>query len=585
MAIPSLEFVLSNTAKTFLRFPLVMLCAVTGTLSMITLIDNPVNGEIELTKITMLSMLGLVAFVVHKLWVEFYNIKPALAWATAFVVVMLLVVYYYCLGASINEGEVLQYIVLNAVLHLMVSVIWFIKHKPIDDFWSFNKNLFLRVFQCTIYCGTLIAGLNFALLAVDTLFKANIDGETYAQLAFVVLGIFNTLFFLAGVPQLNNITTKLEYPKGLKNFTQFVLVPLVLLYMGILLVYESKILIEFSLPKGWVSTLVLVFSVLGILSLLLVYPLRNEDENKWIKQLWKWFFWLVIPLLGLLYWAILYRINLYGITTERYYVLLLAIWLTIITAYSLLKPNYHIRLIPISLAIVGLFSLYGPQSALAVSKYSQTNRLKNLLAIHHTKQLSFDERKELSSVASFLFDNYDKTNLQAQFPKAFNNSLADDSLTVTDILKSENITYINRYQTIDDEYETEYFSSNLKHNELYPKPDFDYMWLFNNDDTSAVTVLVKNNPQLKSVSVKNEQHQLLVLIDGERIVLPLANTLQYLAKNTELSEHSSANFTLEGETNRYKLSYIIHSISGNTSANSDSTELTDIDGIFYLKVK
>lgn len=331
--------------------------------------------------------------------------------------------------------------------------------------------------------------------------------------------------------------------------------------------------------------LVLVFSVMGILSLLLVYPLRNEDENKWIKQLWKWFFWLVIPLLGLLYWAILYRINLYGITTERYYVLLLAIWLTIIATYSLIKPNYHIRLIPISLVFVGLFSLFGPQSALAVSKYSQTKRLKFLLSQHQATKLSFEEQKEISSVTKYLFDNYDKTHLQPFFPKAFSDSLANDSLTVTDILKSENITYINRYQTIDDEYETEYFSSNLKHNELYPKPDFDYMWLFNNDNTSAVTVLVKNNSQLKSVSVKNEQHQLLVLIDGERIVLPLANTLQYLAKNTELSEHSSANFTLEGETNRYKLSYIIHSISGNTSANSDSTKLTNIDGIFYLKVK
>ena len=167
----------------------------------------------------------------------------------------------------------------------------------------------------------------------------------------------------------------LAYPKGLKAFTQFVLIPLVLIYLIILWAYETKILLTANLPKGWVSILILVFSVLGILAMLLVYPLRNKENHAWIKQLWKWYFRLIIPLIGLLYWAILYRINLYGFTVGRYYVLLLALWLTAITVYSIIKPNYHIKIIPISLAIVGFISLYGPQSAANISKVSQQNRV------------------------------------------------------------------------------------------------------------------------------------------------------------------------------------------------------------------
>ena len=114
----------------------------------------------------------------------------------------------------------------------------------------------------------------------------------------------------------------LNYPKGLKNFTQYVLLPLISLYLVILICYEAKILVTLSLPVGWVSYLVLVFAIFGILSFLLVHPIATQTANLWMRTFNRWFYFLLIPLLGLLFWAILYRINLYGFTHERYYVLL-----------------------------------------------------------------------------------------------------------------------------------------------------------------------------------------------------------------------------------------------------------------------
>ena len=115
-----------------------------------------------------------------------------------------------------------------------------------------------------------------------------------------------------------------SYPQILKFFTQFVLIPLLLIYVTILYFYAGKILINWELPRGWVSYLILIFSLFGLLSFLLVHPIAQKKENLWIYSFNRWFYFVLIPLIGLLFWAILYRINLYGITHGRYYVLLLA---------------------------------------------------------------------------------------------------------------------------------------------------------------------------------------------------------------------------------------------------------------------
>jgi membrane-bound metal-dependent hydrolase YbcI (DUF457 family) len=150
-----------------------------------------------------------------------------------------------------------------------------------------------------------------------------------------------------------------------------VLIPLATVYVVILLAYEIKILVQWELPKGLVSNLILGYAVFGILSLLLVYPIREQEENKWLKTYARSFYFLLIPLLGLLFTAAGTRIFRYGITEMRYFLIVLACWLLFITVYFLVAKKQNIKLIPISLSILTLLSIYGPQSAFQVSMYSQ----------------------------------------------------------------------------------------------------------------------------------------------------------------------------------------------------------------------
>ena len=170
-------------------------------------------------------------------------------------------------------------------MHLLVAFAPFIKAGNINAFWQFNKSLFLRLLTGGIYSVVLYIGLALALLAIENLFGVRISSKTYFKLWIVITGIFNTWFFLAGIPKnLQLLEQETSYPKGLKVFSQYVLISLILVYFIILYSYSIKILIQWQLPEGWVSYLVTGFAGLGVFTLLLLYPVQTTEENKWIKR-------------------------------------------------------------------------------------------------------------------------------------------------------------------------------------------------------------------------------------------------------------------------------------------------------------
>ena len=407
---PSLQKVLNATQKTIFRFPLETITIICGTIFAILLIEDEFKDSQEfLVKGVLSSSLCLVLFLSVSLF--FFDSKKnnLFRFLTSMALGSLVVAFVFNFKKEITEVEIQQFLVLNIALHLLVSFAGFLPKKyNQDEFWEFNKQLFLRILTSGLYSAVLYIGLALAITAVENLFNVEITDKIYGYLFVIIAGIFNTIFFLNGVPDTNNNENllKLSYPNGLKNFTQYVLLPLISLYLVILICYETKILVTLSLPVGWVSYLVLVFAIFGILSFLLVHPIAAEKGNLWMRTFNRWFYYLMVPLLGLLFWAILYRIHLYGFTHERYYVLLLSISLTIVVAYFLIQKQPKIIFIPISLCIAGLLSIVGPQSADSISRNSQLSRFEIYMQKTEKVKLSFEQEKDLSSIVDFLEKNY-----------------------------------------------------------------------------------------------------------------------------------------------------------------------------------
>lgn len=461
---PSLQSVLNATQKTILRFPLETITTFFGTICAILLIQKDyteTSSREFLFKALMSCSLCLVLFLSISLFFFAYKKNNLFRFLTSLILGSLAIGFVFSFEKDSSDVEMQQYLILNIALHLLVSFAGFLPKKyNQEEFWEFNKQLFLRILTSGLYSIVLYSGLALAVLAIKELFQIEFDEKIYGYLFFVIAGIFNTIFFLNGVPDTNNIEEplKLSYPNGLKNFTQYVLLPLISLYLVILICYETKILVTLSLPIGWVSYLVLIFAIFGILSFLLVHPIATETGNLWMRTFNRWFYYLLIPLLGLLFWAILYRIHLYGFTHERYYVLLLAIWLGIVVGYFLIQKQPKIKFIPISMCIAGLLSIVGPQSADSISKNSQISRFEIYMQKIEKEKLSFEQEQDLSSIVDFLEKNYTvKIIIPYTKDKLTTLLKKDKDPNSSEIMEALNLTYRYKYERKNDTNESFYY--------------------------------------------------------------------------------------------------------------------------------
>src|ERR1019366_3951409 len=197
------------------------------------------------------------------------------------------------------------------------------------------------------------------------------------------------------------------------------------IYLLILYAYMFKIIITAQWPVGWVSYLVIGFSIGGILSLLLIYPVRNDENNKWILIFSRFFYFALFPLIILLFLAVKRRVNDYGITEQRYFILILALWLLFIAVYFLLSKSKNIKLIPVSLCILTVAASFGPWGAFNVSLASQENHLKSLLnkysmldkgkIVKAKDTIAFKDHKQISSIIDYLVSVHGYKTLQSYF--------------------------------------------------------------------------------------------------------------------------------------------------------------------------
>lgn len=494
---PSLQSVLDSTKKTIFRFPFEFIATLTGTIYSLLLIDS-INGISEqlYIKIITSSALCLALFLSVSLYFESKNTKDWIRLLTSFILGGLIVVFVFNLSEKITFIEGLQLFVLSIALHLLVSFAGFIPKKyDQEEFWEFNKQLFIRIITSALYSLVLYAGLAIAITAVHELFNVDFYDKIYGDLFIIIAGLFNTIFFLAGVPETNNpdAPINLSYPKGLKNFTQYVLMPLISIYLVILISYEAKIVATFSLPVGWVSYLVLIFAIFGILSFLLIHPIAKETGNLWMRTFSRWFYFLLVPLLGLLFWAILYRVNLYGFTHERYYVLLLSIWLSVVVVYFIIQKQPKIKFIPISMCLFGLLSIAGPQSADSISKHSQLSRFENYMQVIGNKKLSFEEEKDLSSIVDFLEENYGVKILTSYTDNKLTALLKKDkSPNSSQIMEAFGLEYHSNYETKEDNNTNLNYNKNYNSNNITIVNGFDFSFEQSNynsiDDKESVKI-------------------------------------------------------------------------------------------------
>lgn len=418
MRLPSVDQLVRGARTTLRRFPVVLLAAVAAATAALVLMEDPASDAWE--RLLASATLGIPLLFAFTLLVERRSWGPGRqALLHGLALAVLAGVFLAWPGWS-EDVAARRYLQLSAGFHLLAAFLPFAGTSEQNGFWQYDRSLFLRFLTATLYAGVLFVGLALALAALEHLFGLPVPEEAYLRLWIVVALLFHPWFFLAGVPDdLEALESVTEYPKGLKIFTQYVLVPLVLVYLTILTAYAVKVMVTWDWPSGWIGWLVSAVAVAGILALLLVHPVRDRAENAWVRLYHRWFWVALLPSIALLLLAIRQRIAQYGVTEDRYFLLVLALWLAGVALFYVVRRSEDLRHVPRTLAVVVLVTFVGPWSAYAVSERSQRGRLESLLARNGLvvdgevqgageaeEEVPFEDRREISATLGYLLDRH-----------------------------------------------------------------------------------------------------------------------------------------------------------------------------------
>ncbi len=454
MQFPSLVTLSHRAGEVLRRFPWTLGLGVLTAASAIAATTHHANHE--WARLAMVGALGLPLTVALTLFAEERGWSAPRAALLNACGVALLGLFYLVWPGPERKHEAIRYFQLNAGLHVLVAVLPFLGERETSAFWQYNRRLFLGFLRAAVFSAVLYLGLIVALVALDKLFGVDVPGELYGRLYLVIAFVINTWIFLAEVPHgLRELVDDTSYPRVLKVFAQYILTPLVFIYLLLLLAYLVKIVAGGEWPSGWIGWLVTSVAIAGLLGFLLVHPLRDDPGESWIRTYTRWLFVGLIPAAIVLLVAFWKRVLPYGLTEMRLLGVLLGVWLLAIAASYSLRQEGGIKRIPVTLAALLLLTLYGPLSVTSISVASQARRFARLVASRPGEQTTSDQRdgREASAALRFLLEHGSQRQVASaipgELPKLDWDSLPDQrdrrEKAAAQILAIAHIPYVSQY--------------------------------------------------------------------------------------------------------------------------------------------
>ena len=424
LRLPSLDALYADARASARRFPAVLVASAAA--GAVALALSSIDGGTREYELLATLLLGIPLTFACAAWVERRRPSPAVRIVATIGVVAVLALCFASGTLQTPQTFTFRFVQLVIAAHMLVAFLPYAEAGRDAGFWQYNASLFTRFATAVFFSVVLYVGLGIALTTAHVLLDLPTPPQTYVRLWLVVVFGFNTWFLLAGVPDpLPDAPPSDGYPRGLRVLTQYLLIPLVTLYLAILYAYAVKIVLERTWPEGTIGYLVSAFSILGILNLLLVHPIQDAPGHRWIRTYARSFYLALLPLLVLLVLGTWRRVAEYGITERRYLLLALGAWIGAMATYFTLSRRRDIRVIPISLCVGALVTLAGPWGAYEVSRRSQIERLTRMLETHGilhgdrvgpaTGPVDFGTRKQISSILDYLNDVHGGAGIEQWF--------------------------------------------------------------------------------------------------------------------------------------------------------------------------
>lgn len=430
MRFPSFTEFTAKATAALKRFPVTLTWTILGSFIIIRLINDPDYDLFkEHSNLILTLILGVSWLISAQFFAEQFKHPLRLWWVKLTVLAFLAAIYFYLPPRELDYGSDVPYIRYGLYFlagHIFVFCAPFIMSWNDAAYFNYLKNILVAVARSILFSGVLYLGLVLAMVAVEYLFDVDFNDERYGQLFVFCLGIVNTWIYLSDFPQNIQLNLRFTFNTATSVFVKLILIPLAALYSIILYAYAIKIVINWELPEGWVSYLITALSALIFLIQFIIHPVRHTHPSRLIRNFSPLCYYVLLPLLPLLYIAIFRRLNDYGITENRYFLILLAFFITCSTIYLIWSRKKQLRFLPISLLLLILVSSVGPWGAFSVSAKSQLQQMEGILNTFNvnaparrsggeakkdqtsktadTLKITCAENNRLSSITRYLYD-------------------------------------------------------------------------------------------------------------------------------------------------------------------------------------
>ena len=280
----------------------------------------------------------------------------------------------YLYSIDFGKGQSTETFLMHAsilfALALSVLLLSFRKETNDTAAWNFALRLLLNLVACGGIGLLLWGGLSLLLVSLKWLFSVNLGWKWYTISGVLFSLYLPALLFLGRIPdgEEKHDTTPLR-SAFLGNVMRYIFVPLEGLYVLVLLAYAIRILVQWELPNGYVSWLVIA-SMAGCIAIEIgLYPIRLSEKRSIDDKIARLLPLVLTPLLLLMTVGIIRRFIDYGVTIPRLYLILLNLWFYAVCLGLYLTRARRIHWVGLSFAALFLLT-----SALPVNFSNFTRR-------------------------------------------------------------------------------------------------------------------------------------------------------------------------------------------------------------------
>ncbi len=366
----------------FSRFPESILCA--GLASIFLIIVNHRGEQYldTLSTIAMMLMLGIPLYWARNAWLERWDVVRWIRICSWLIIPIFLSVYGYLLMDGPETMKWMRYFFVTLTSYLGVLLI---THKKSElAIQDIARTLIFQFFKSGLVAVIIGVSFNAMWITADQLFELNTKDNIMQDFWLLLAGWFGPLYYARSIPRLNEWRQVTPVSSYIRAILLNLLMSVSILYALILYVYFFKIIMSTVWPQGWVGNLVFWYGIICVVYFFFLQTYRDEVSR--VKTYLRWFPLALLPLLVMMFTAIGIRVREYGMSENRYAVIVVGAWVVVVAMYISLNRRLNVALIPATLAILVLIMGFGPLSSFAVSIRSQNDRIENILNNNHLIQ-------------------------------------------------------------------------------------------------------------------------------------------------------------------------------------------------------